>query len=237
MNSKPGRLYLIPVFLSDTRPDKVFPDYNFAVIEKLRYFIAEHEKTARRFIKKVAPQVVQSELQFYILNKHTNPAEIGRFLQPLENGLDMGLLSDSGMPAVADPGAAVVRIAHKRGIKVVPLVGPSSVILALAASGLNGQHFEFHGYLPIDKGQLIHKIKKLAKDTLSSGKTQIFIETPYRNDKIFNFLLKHLPEDMSLCIAIDITGENEQIKTKTVSQWKRTPVKIGKIPAIFLFGR
>jgi 16S rRNA (cytidine1402-2'-O)-methyltransferase len=236
VNSKPGKLFLIPVFLAETTPDRVFPSYNIEVLKQLRYFIAEHQKNARRFIKKVAPEVPQSGLHFFELNKHTDVGEISSFLKPLLEGKDMGLLSDSGMPAVADPGAKIVRAAHKHGIEVIPLVGPSSVLLALAASGLNGQHFEFHGYLPIDKAGLAGKLKSLVKETQQSGKTQIFIETPYRNKRIFDILLRRLPGHFLLCVATNLTHPNQFIQTKSVSEWKRQKMDWKKIPAIFLFG-
>ncbi len=236
VNYKPGVLYLIPVFLSDAEAGKVFPPFLVHTVSRLRYYIAEHEKNARRFIKKIAPQVPQDQLQFFILNKHTLPDEISGYLQPLLEGNNMGLVSDAGMPAVADPGSVVVSLAHRYNLRVVPLTGPSSVLLALAASGLNGQHFEFHGYLPIDKSQLHRKIKSLVEETRKNGKTHIFIETPYRNDRMLEALIKHLPGHFKLCVAVDITGKNEQITTRPVSEWKSHRRYIGKMPAVFLFG-
>jgi len=203
----------------------------------LRHYIAEHEKNARRFIKKVAPTVPQNDLHFHILNKHTDPAALHSFISPALEGNDMGLLSDAGMPAIADPGAKIVRLAHQNGIPVMPLTGPSSIFLALAASGLNGQHFEFHGYLPIDAGQLKTKIKQMVRETQASGKTHVFIETPYRNDKLLNRLTALLPPAFQLCVAVNLTGENQQIHCHSVKEWKNNPIIIGKNPAVFLFGR
>jgi len=237
VNSDKGTLYLIPVFLDEnTPPENVFPPYNVRIVENLRHYIAEHEKNARRFIKKVAPSVPQSELHFSILNKHTPPEQIKDFLQPALEGKDMGLLSDAGMPAIADPGALIVREAHRRGIPVKPLTGPSSVFLALAASGLNGQHFEFHGYLPIENGPFRRKIKAMTGETYQSGKTHVFIETPYRNDKMLQRLIPLLPDDFRLCVAAGLTGPDEKIICRPVTEWKKQKTTFGKVPAVFLFG-
>ncbi len=236
VSSKKGKLFLIPVFLSETTAGQVFPEYNIQVIKNLKYFIVEHEKQARRFIKKINPDVQQQELIFFQLNKHTPSEEINAFLKPLKNGINMGLLSDSGMPAIADPGNQIVKLAHENDIRVIPLVGPSSVFLALASSGLNGQNFHFHGYLPIEKKALQTKIKKLIQTTLSDGTTHIFIETPYRNDRLAKFLISTLPDRFTLCIAKNLTSDEEEIKCKKVFQWKKNNPLIGKVPAIFLFG-
>jgi 16S rRNA (cytidine1402-2'-O)-methyltransferase len=234
-----GKLYLIPVFLSETPIQRVFPPVNTEILNELDFFIVEHEKNARRFIKKLLPHKAQSGLHFFILNKHTAADEIAGFIAPLLRGKNMGLMSDAGMPAIADPGNAVVALAHDAGVEVVPLVGPSSIFLALTASGLNGQHFEFHGYLPVKTGPLKQKIKEIRNDILRSGKTHIFIETPYRNGRLLDFLLQNLPDEIKICIAVDLTGPAQKILTRTVGQWKKNklPFDIHKIPAVFLLGK
>ncbi len=232
-----GALYLIPNFLHEETPyERIFPEYNKLIVNQLNYFIAEHEKHARRFIKRILPAKPQNELHFFILNKHTGEQDLPSFLEPLHSGNSMGLISDAGMPAIADPGAKIVSLAHRQNIRVVPLTGPSSLFLALAASGLNGQHFEFHGYLPVDPKNLIKKIKQLESECRRTGKTQIFMETPYRNDRLIQFLLKNLHDDTRLCIAANLTGPGEKIQTLTVSQWRKKNVSLHKIPAVFLLG-
>jgi len=238
MSSEKGRLYLVPVFLSDdSLPDEVFPPANAALLKNIRHFIVEHEKQARRFLKKTVPEIPQNDLHFFILNKHTPPESIGDFLSPLSQGHPMALLSDAGMPAIADPGARVVRLAHEKGIEVVPLVGPSSLFLALAASGMNGQQFEFHGYLPVESGALKNKIKELTRDIRQTGKTHIFIETPYRNNKLLDSLIKHLPPDIRLCVAVNLTSPEQILRCKTVKRWRNDSYRPGKKPAVFIIGR
>ncbi len=229
-------LILIPNFLDDSaQPEKVFPPYNLNIIKNLRHYIAEHEKSARRFIKKILPEVPQDELHFTELNKHTVEADISRFLEPLKHGHSVGLISDAGMPAIADPGAIIVAEAHRQKIRVVPLVGPSSVFLALTASGLNGQHFEFHGYLPVKIPELTKKIRRLEKESREQKKTQIFIETPYRNERLLQILLKHLSPTTLLSVAVDLTGEKEEIITASVKDWRYKKILLHKRPAVFLF--
>ncbi|NPA42713.1 MAG: SAM-dependent methyltransferase [Chlorobi bacterium] len=236
-STKRGKLYLIPTFLDpDADSREVFPPVNAEIAGRLRKFIAEHEKQGRRFLKKLVPGIPQSELSFFELNKHTPPEEIRSFLAPLREGEDMGLLTDAGMPGIADPGAAVVRLAHDEGIETVPLVGPSSLFLALAASGLNGQHFTFHGYLPVDKKELRTRLKHMVAETRRTGLTHLFIETPYRNNRLLDILIATLPADFRLCMAAGLTGKSPQIRCMPVSRWQAEGFRPGKVPAVFLFG-
>jgi len=235
VNVEPA-LYLIPTFLGDVPPARVFPPYNIQVVERLRYYVAEREKTARAFIKKVAPQVPQSELHFFILNKHTDPALVRGFLEPLRRGEPMGLLSEAGMPGIADPGAPVVRMAHREGRKVEALVGPSSLFLALAASGLNGQQFAFHGYLPVDSKALARRLKELEHQSRRSGTTQIFIETPYRNRRVLQTLVQSLSDRTLLGVASHLTLPDAFVRTLPVGEWKKTDLPdLHKKPTVFLF--
>jgi len=229
-------LYLIPNFIGEVEPGRVFPPYNIEVVRQLRYYIAEREKTVRAFIKRVAPGVPQSELHFFVLNKHTTARERQGFLAPLRSGHSMGLVSEAGMPAVADPGAAVVLQAHQEGFRVEPLVGPSSVLLALAASGLNGQKFVFHGYLPVDSKDLVRQIRRLEQRSRQGNETQIFIETPYRNNKMLQHLLRTLSPSTHLCIATGLTTPQQWIRTMPVAMWKEAELPdLHKKPTVFLF--
>ncbi|GGD37097.1 SAM-dependent methyltransferase [Muriicola marianensis] len=231
-----GRLYLIPTTLGDTAPLEVLPISIKQAIEEIDHYIVENEKTARHFIKNIAPRKSQPSLHIEQLNKFTEPELIPSFLDPCLQGFNVGILSEAGSPAVADPGAEVVRLAHQKNIKVVPLVGPSSLILALMASGLNGQNFSFHGYLPIDTQDKKRALKAMEKDSRQKNQTQLFIETPYRNDKLYEDLVKTLAPSTLLCIAADITLEGEFIKTMTVEEWSKTSTpELHKKPAIFLF--
>ncbi|NJB35888.1 SAM-dependent methyltransferase [Croceivirga sp. JEA036] len=232
--SPQGILYMIPTMLGDTAPLEVLPLSIKQTIENIDFYIAENEKTARRFIKRISPSKSQPSLHFQLLNKYTDPLEIPSFLDPCLEGTSVGLLSEAGCPGIADPGADVVKIAHEKGIQVVPLVGPSSILLALMASGMNGQSFAFNGYLPIDgaeRGKALKKFEKLSKDIQQS---QVFIETPYRNDKLFQEMLKKLHPDTRLCIGIDITLPTEYIVTKTILEWKKTSLDLQKRPAVFI---
>lgn len=229
-----GKLYLIPTTLGDSAPLEVLPISIKRAVENINYYIAENEKTARRFIKKLSASKPQGDLHFETLNKFTEFSEIPNFLNPCINGHDIGLLSEAGCPAIADPGASVVRSAHVRKIKVVPLVGPSSILLAMMASGMNGQNFAFNGYLPIDnveRKKMVRKFERLSKET---GQSQIFIETPYRNDKLLTELTKTLHKDTRLCVAVDISLQTETIHTKSIQQWQRFPIDLHKRPAIFI---
>lgn len=227
-------LYLLPVTLGDTAIEKVLPSYNREIIVGIKYFIVEDVRSARRFLKKVDAAINIDELTFYPLNKHTSPEDIAGYLTPLAQGNAMGVISEAGCPAVADPGADVVAIAQRRNLKVVPLVGPSSIILSVMGSGFNGQSFAFHGYLPIDPADRVRRLKELEARVYSENQTQLFIETPYRNHKMLEEILKTCRPQTKLCIAANITCEGEYIKTKTVKEWKGHLPDLNKIPCIFL---
>ncbi|MBU3027103.1 MULTISPECIES: SAM-dependent methyltransferase [Zobellia] len=230
-----GKLYLIPTTLGDNEPLEVLPISIKQAIEQIDHYIVENEKTARRFIKKISPRKSQPDLHLSVLNKYTQIEEIPSFLRPCLEGFHTGILSEAGCPGIADPGAEVVKIAHEKNIQVVPLVGPSSIVLALMASGMNGQSFAFNGYLPIDAPERKSAIKRLEKLSKDYGQSQLFIETPYRNDKLFAELLKTLHPNTRVCIACDVTLPTEYILTKTVADWKRTKVEpLHKRPAIFI---
>ena len=228
-------LYLLPVTLGDTSVETVLPSYNKEVILGIRHFIVEDVRSARRFLKKVDSSIDIDSLTFYPLNKHTSPEDISGYLNPLAEGHSMGVISEAGCPAVADPGADVVAIAQRRNLKVVPLVGPSSIILSVMASGFNGQSFAFHGYLPIEPNERSKRLKELEGRIYSEHQTQLFIETPYRNHKMLDDILKACRPQTKLCIAANITCEGEYIKTRTVKEWKGTALPdLSKIPCIFL---
>jgi len=234
MNSPTGKLFLIPTQLGDNPPLEVLPISVKKVIEMTNYFIVENEKTARRFIKKVSSRKSQSSLKIFLLNKFTNTSDFPKFLEPCLQGINVGLLSEAGCPAIADPGSDIVNIAHMQNIKVVPLVGPSSIILALMSSGLNGQSFAFNGYLPIDKNEKRKEVKRLEQLSFENKQSQIFIETPYRNNKMLEELSNTLAANTFICVACDITLSTEFIKTKTASQWKKNIVDLHKRPTIFI---
>ena len=227
-------LYLLPVTLGDTAIDKVLPAYNAGIIREIKHFIVEDVRSARRFLKKVDREIDIDTLSFYPLNKHTSPEDISGYLNPLAEGHSMGVISEAGCPAVADPGADVVAIAQRRNLKVVPLVGPSSIILSVMASGFNGQSFAFHGYLPIEPNERSKRLKELEGRIYSEHQTQLFIETPYRNHKMLDDILKACRPQTKLCIAANITCEGEFIQTKTVKEWKGKLPELNKIPCIFL---
>lgn len=228
-------LYLLPVTLGDTAIDKVLPAYNADIIREIKHFIVEDVRSARRFLKKVDREIDIDTLSFYPLNKHTSPEDISGYLNPLAEGHSMGVISEAGCPAVADPGADVVAIAQRRNLKVVPLVGPSSIILSVMASGFNGQSFAFHGYLPIEPNERSKRLKELEGRIYSEHQTQLFIETPYRNHKMLDDILKACRPQTKLCIAANITCEGEYIKTRMVKEWKGTALPdLSKIPCIFL---
>ena len=230
-------LFLIPATLGDTAISKALPDYNKTVILSIKYFIVENIRTARRFLKKTDPCININELTFFTLNKHTSKESIASFLNPVKDGFSVGIISEAGCPAIADPGAEVVAIAQQENIRVVPLVGPSSILLALMASGFNGQCFAFHGYLPIDNEQRIKTLKILEQKIYSENQTQLFIETPYRNNKMLEDILKTCKSSTKLCIAADITLESEYIKTYNISEWKKQKPDLSKRPCIFALYR
>lgn len=229
-------LYMIPVPISENGSPEVLPQINIEIVRELRYFIVENVRTARRNLKKMDPGIDISALTFYELNGHTPENEISGYLNPLREGNPIGLMSEAGCPGVADPGAAVVQIAQGEGLKVVPLVGPSSILLALMASGLNGQKFSFQGYLPVENRERDKAIKDLESVSRKCDMTQIFIETPYRNSKLMESLLNNLNGDTLLCVASGITSPGkEKIITKPVRKWKTANFEPEKIPTIFLF--
>lgn len=227
-------LYLLPVTLGDTPIEKVLPLYNTDIIRGIRHFIVEDVRSARRFLKKVDREIDIDGLTFYALNKHTSPNDIAGFLEPLMAGHSMGVISEAGCPAVADPGADVVAIAQRKNLKVVPLVGPSSIILSVMGSGFNGQSFAFHGYLPIESGERAKKLKALEQRVYNEDQTQLFIETPYRNHKMIEEILQACRPQTKLCIAANITCEGEFIKTRTIKEWKGHIPELSKVPCIFL---
>jgi 16S rRNA (cytidine1402-2'-O)-methyltransferase len=234
-----GKLYLIPITLSNPGettvvPEDVLPHTIKRTIDFVDYYIVENEKTARKFIKSIHPEKKQPDLKISVLNKHTEIAEHNDFIQPLLRGENIGLMSESGCPGVADPGAVIVKLAHEKGIQVVPLVGPSSILLAIMASGMNGQSFAFNGYLPIDKNDKKQALKSFERLSQEKNQSQLFIETPYRNNKLMEDLLQILQANTYLCVACDITLPTEYIKTKTVNQWKKEKADLHNRPCIFI---
>ena len=231
-------LYLIPVTLGETEIGQVLPPYNHDVIVGIKHFIVENIRSARRFLKKTEKAIDIDQLTFYELNRHTDRKFIGEYLEPLKKGQPVGIISEAGCPAIADPGADVVAIAQSRGYKVVPLVGPSSIIMSVMASGFNGQSFAFNGYLPVEVPQRIKALKKLEQKVQNENQTQLFIETPYRNAKMIETILNALIPKTKLCVAAGITCAEEYIKTRTVAEWKKEKLPdLGKIPAIFVIGK
>lgn len=234
MSTTKGVLYLIPTRLGDNPPLEVLPISIKKIIEELDYYIVENEKTARRFIKRVSPSKSQPTLELQVLNKYTTEEERSTFLNSCLAGISIGLLSEAGCPAIADPGADIVALAHQMDVKVVPLVGPSSIVLALMGSGMNGQSFTFNGYLPIDKSERKSKIKALERISSEHNQAQIFIETPYRNMKMLEDLASILHPETRVCVACDLTLPTEFIKTKTAKEWKHNKEDFHKRPAIFI---
>jgi len=234
MNEQKGKIYLIPCTLGITPPLEVLPFLVKKAVEEIDHYIVEHEKNARAFIKAIVPQKKQPSLKFEQINKFTDTAEIPLMLAPCHNGFDIGVISDAGCPGIADPGANIVAEAHLQGIKVVPLVGPSSILLALMASGLNGQNFAFNGYLPIDKQERKTEIKRLEKLSADYGQSQLFIETPYRNEQMLESLVAALHPQTKICIACDITLASEFIRTLPAEVWKKNKVDLHKRPTLFI---
>lgn len=229
-----GKIYLVPTTMGESSVTSVIPNDVLTKIINLEYFIVENIRTARRYLKKVDRSIDIDELTFFELNKHTSPNDIASFLKPVDEGNDIGIISEAGCPGVADPGADVVKIAHEKQIKVIPLVGPSSILMSLMASGMNGQNFAFVGYLPIKSGERSRVVKDLEARSRREQQTQIFIEAPYRNSQLLSDLLKTCGASTRICIACDITQDNEMIKTKTVAQWQKQLPNIQKRPTIFL---
>jgi len=229
-----GKLYLIPSLMGDVEPLEVLPLAAKKVLDMADHYIVENEKSARAFIKRVFPGKHQPDLELFILNKYTEPSDYQTFLEPALRGETMGLISEAGAPGIADPGAEIVTLAHQKGIRVVPLAGPSSIFMGLMASGMNGQNFAFSGYLPIEKGPRNKRIKWLEQQSEKLGQSQIFMETPYRNQKLFEELLKTCKPTTRLCLASDISLKNEFIKTKAIAEWDKNEVSLEKKPTIFI---
>ena len=230
----PGILFLIPNTLGENAPDEVIPQKVIETAKRLRHFIVEDVRTARRYLRRIDRTFPIDDSQFFELNQHTDRSKIEPYIKPLLDGNDMGIISEAGCPAVADPGADIVALAHRKGIRVVPLVGPSSILLAQMASGFNGQSFAFVGYLPIEAAERQKRLRKLEHRAKEENQTQLFIETPYRNMKLFDELTATLKGDTRLCIACDITLESEYIETRTIGEWKqKKPQDLNKRPTIF----
>ena len=231
-----GILYVLP---SDFGEDSLIllPEYAIKIILELDIFIVENEKSARHFLKRIGYKRSFNDITLFLLNEHTLPQDITGYLDPLKKGINVGILSEAGCPGIADPGAEIVKLAHQNSIKVQPLVGASSILLALMASGFNGQQFIFHGYLPKDKRDRIKMIQKLEHEMISVGKTQIFIETPYRNNNLFKDIIETCNRQTKLCIASEITLPKEFIQTNTIEAWKKNVPDLHKRPTVFLLGR
>lgn len=229
-----GKLYLIPTTLGDSEINNVIPSEITEIIEDLQFFIVENIRTARRYIRKVSRTKNIDELTFFEIGKHADLSNIPNYLAPAEQGKNIGLLSEAGNPCIADPGNEVVKTAHNKNIQVVPLVGPSSILLALIASGMNGQNFAFNGYLPVQKADKIKKIKALENRSRSENQSQIFMETPYRNQNFLDDILNTCNAGTLLCIAADITLETEFINTKTINNWKKNKPNLKKRPTIYI---
>ncbi len=232
-----GIIYLIPNSLGNPDTEQFLPRYCAAVAKEVKYLIVENIRNARRYLKSIDRDINIDDLTFFELNKHTKPEDIESFLHPALEGSDTGILSEAGLPGIADPGARIVEMAHRKGIRVVPLTGPSSLFLALMASGFNGQSFRFCGYLPVKGNERIQSIRQLEKKARTEDESQLFIETPYRNMAMLEDILTTCNEDTGLCIAADITTENEFIKTRTVAGWKKQKPELNKRPVVFILGR
>ncbi|MDD4929818.1 MAG: SAM-dependent methyltransferase [Gallionella sp.] len=230
-----GTLYLIPCTLGDTEASQVLPQHVIDIARSLQHYVVEQPKTARQFLSALKHQQAILSLQFATLNEHTDARELPELLSPLLAGHDVGIISEAGCPGIADPGAELVSLAHQKGIRVIPLVGPSSILLALMASGMNGQCFAFHGYLPIADTERNKTISALEAESAARHQTQMFIETPYRNDKLFTALLAGCHPQTRLCVATDVSLASEEIRTRTIAQWRAQPApKLNKRPSLFL---
>lgn len=232
--SDKARLYLFPVPMGDSPVDRVLPPANIAIIREVRHFVVENLRSARRFLKSCDRNIDIDSLSMVELNEHTDPADVAPMLDPMAAGHSIGVISEAGCPAVADPGADLVAVAQTRGYEVVPLVGPSSILLSLMGSGFNGQNFAFNGYLPVDAKARGLKLKEMMRRITAERQTQIFIETPYRNNRLIADLAERLPGDIRLCVASDITCSRQSIITRPLSQWKKASYNYDKIPTIFL---
>lgn len=231
-----GNLYLIPTYLADSNEKSFVSPIVIDILKNTKYYLVENVRTARRFISSLKAGVVIDELHFEVLNKKTSWDDLHKFFEPVRNGKNIGLMSEAGLPCLADPGNLAVGLAHQTKVKVIPLPGSSSIQLALIASGFNGQQFTFNGYLPIDRGERIQRIKELEK-LAAKNQTQLFMETPYRNHQLVEDILNNCNPNLHLSIAANISGKDEKIFTQTIEKWKKTDIQIHKIPAIFSFGQ
>jgi len=230
-----GKLYIIPTVLAEGTEGEVLPPAIHTTIAGLHHFLCENVRTARRFVSRLQAHPNVESLSFELLDKDTPQRQLPELLRPLTEGQDMGLLSESGCPGIADPGAVAVAYAHEHKIQVIPLVGPSSLMLALMASGLNGQQFAFHGYLPVESKSSASRIRVLEKESSQKNQTQIFIETPYRNNQVLTTLLGALQPHTRLCLAINLTAPTQQVICQTVEQWKAGKIHVEKVPVTYLF--
>jgi 16S rRNA (cytidine1402-2'-O)-methyltransferase len=232
-----GVLYLVPNTLGSTEPSWTIPEAVPRMVRSIRIFIVEDLRSARRYLKQLDRNIEIDSLTFYELNEHTPEAEVPAFLEEVRKGNDAAVITEAGVPGVADPGTLAVRLAHRAGIRVVPLTGPSSILLSLMASGLNGQAFRFHGYLPVKRQERIRKIRELEQEVKRTGETQVFIEAPYRNDGLLSDLLAQCDPGTELCVAADLTLESEYIRTRSIAAWKKDRPTLHRRPAIFLLGK
>lgn len=231
-----GKLYLVPNFLADDNPPGFLPQLVREQVHHIRHFIVETEKDARALIKQLGIATPQNELQVFVWNEHSKGQDASSLLKALENGQDAGIISDAGLPCIADPGSDVVALAHRKNIQVIPLPGASSIFMALMASGMNGQGFTFNGYLPVNRPERVKRIKELERDAAVKKQSQIFMEAPYRNNHLLEDVLKNVHADTRVCIASNISAANQLIKTRTAREWLKEVPDLHKIPTIFIIG-
>lgn len=231
-----GRLFILPINISESPLERVLPDYNRYIVNDLRFFIVEKVKTSRQFLRKMNREFPIDDSQFIELDKHNDYSFPDNGLEALKNGQDIGLMSESGYPGIADPGAKIVSKAHELGIRVIPLIGPNSIFLALASSGMNGNGFTFNGYLPIKDPERGRQVKGIVGAIRGNGYAQIFIETPYRNENLFKDFMQNCPTELKLCVAYDVTGQKQKIITKTIGEWKSNKFIFDKTPCVFILG-
>ena len=232
-----GTIFLLPTALSNRNPNFYLPPYYAQLVLEIKHYAVENVRTARRFLRKIQPQTDINGSEFFLLDKKSNREDALKALKPVQDGYDLIIMSEAGAPGIADPGALLVQLAHERNIKVVPLVGASSIVMAMMASGLNGQSFAFSGYLPIKKPERIKRIKELSQRALRENQAQIFMETPYRNNHLLDDILQHADKSLKLCIAANITAEDEFIRTQSIKAWQHEKPDLHKIPTIFILGK
>lgn len=231
-----GKIYLLPNLLGDSDTGSVIPANVVNITTSLRYFIVENIRTTRRYLRKLDANFPIDDSHFFELNKHLQTSSIEEFLQPCFNGMSVGIMSEAGVPGIADPGADVVALAHSKNLQIIPLVGPSSIIMAMMASGLNGQNFAFNGYLPIKTPERIKRLKQLEQKIIRDNQAQLFIETPYRNNALLSDMLQHCLPNTKLCVAANISCSSEFIKTQSIGAWKKEKPDLNKIPTLFILG-